>query len=74
MKKVSSIIALVAMTLSLSSFNTNSEPQNPKDCAREARQDVLSFAEAFNEHPNDNWDGFYSHYYNILYTNCYNSL
>jgi hypothetical protein len=82
MKKVSSIIALVAMTLSLSSFNSAETTQqnitevDPRDCVREARTLTSMESDALNlESPNDNWgepgsggmlDVYMAHYRNCM--------
>ena len=81
MKKVLSIIALSAMTLSLSSFNTHTTNQivdqeeygRASDCARMARATVLTLADAYDTDPNGAYFDYYIGMYHTLYSDCYNN-
>jgi len=72
MKKVLSIIALSAMTLSLSSFNS---PETPSDCVRESLAFVQGAADYFGDDLNDpRYRDIYMNAYLENYKDCVNSL
>ncbi|SHE48161.1 hypothetical protein SAMN05444278_10231 [Psychroflexus salarius] len=78
MKKVLSIIALSAMTLSLSSFSTSKqatiqEEGNPTDCNRQARLATYHFAHfVFGEEASGSSENndLYVAYHNAVYESC----